>query len=170
MCIRDSKYPGYGAVSRKARIAKREYSEQMGEIISELKEKREEVEDEIAEIRSNFDAVLAKIGTLKNARNSLLADYDLFKQQIEKTCIRIVEKYRNANRAERDDEPESFKLTPALAFRNDFSALNSSFNADDELESVKSARAILDDSITEFYAEFAKKIESMDPLAKVLGR
>lgn len=166
----DDNYPGYGGVSRRAKNAREAYSNKFGEIVGELKEQRQDGQQEITDTRSELDAVLARIGTLKNSRHALLADYDIFKKQTEKVCVRIIEKYRNANLSVRSDLPESFQLNPILEYRSDFEALNSSFNADEELESVRSARGLLDKSITEFYSEFGQKIESLKPLSEVLER
>lgn len=149
----DDNFPNYGKVDRDYKLSRNDYSSVKADRIDYISERREKCEKDIKELREDLQSLLSATNSIINMRECLVEDFKHFNKQASSYFFQTLETYRNANRDSRSRSPASFNKKLELDVQevgNQVVAVD----LDHVQQQVTSGKAILDETLDQFYEEF----------------
>ena len=116
---KDDPYPGYGEMQRRWERARAKYVNEVSEAVDELTELRDEAIDALRQEKTEVLNGLRATGTIFEARRSLIKNFMVFLENVERSTNGLLSVYRDENRAARStpapahfNEPFRFEKSP----------------------------------------------------------
>jgi hypothetical protein len=102
---KDDPYPGYGAVSRRARHAAEEYDEEYRELFADLEEVREQTVEAFNQALVLIPQQAKQADSAMAQRAKIIEDFANYEAHLEQSANRLLASYYQANRAHRQTPP-----------------------------------------------------------------
>ena len=163
----DDSYPGYGRFARATEKANVEYADEKTDLLDELRDMRTETEEDIRTSREELSDVQGDITDLRSSRDQLVSAYKIWSSTLEQQAQSMVNLYREANRRERTRSPSSFNQPIELNTKALSDVEMVSVDFDQVAKAVTEGKAILDQSIEQFYNEFDQVIANIDTIDEI---
>jgi hypothetical protein len=158
----DDPYPGYGPIYRRHEARCDDYADEIEDAFEELQEIRDSHIALLESVRDQLRIQFAERGQITEARKALVSRFDAHQDYLETVGRRLLDRYRDGNRAVRSTPAPAHFEDPFRLGRASLPSFTDPPSIETEVERAQASLAQSIQTISHAYNEALQSFESLD--------
>jgi hypothetical protein len=158
----DDPYPGYGPIYRRHEARCDDYADEIEDAFEELQDIRGTHMALLESVRDQIRSQFAERGQIIEGRKALASRFAAHQDYLETVGRRLLDRYRDGNRAARSTSPPANFDHPFRLGRVSLPAFTDPPSIEDEVERAQASLAQSIETVSQAYSDALQSFESLD--------